>query len=196
VSVVHYKSISDSLYTISSMSSLALNEIYTFNATSSVSSYTILPFPILTFPIPFHSSTDFFASVTSPFSSGGSFSFVNQDNVVLEIAFPDSDIPIHQLLSDLPLFGDSSASQAFLFSHPFESLPPLPAVSYPNYTLDYSSLPTTPANPSALPNLSLVLTPASDKKSIPRFQTGCSILLNTPTTTTMVEHHQSGVLAP
>lgn len=66
---------------------------------------------------------------------------------------------IHRQLSSLPLFGDTTANQALLFSPPY--LPPtVQTPTYPNYTLPPANL-SVPALPSGAPNFTLVMGPTS-----------------------------------
>ena len=48
-------------------------------------------------------------------------------------ALPGIPIPLHKVLNELPLFGDTTSSQALLFSPPFAE-PSVPVPTYPNYT--------------------------------------------------------------
>ncbi|KAI0067521.1 hypothetical protein BV25DRAFT_1819850 [Artomyces pyxidatus] len=97
---------------------------------------------------------------------GGSAS----DSVELGVS---ADDPLHELLTTLPLFGDSTSNVALLYSPPF--LPPNPLQPiYPNYTLPPAnlSLPTPPA--STAPNFTLILAPASSRLS-GQPQTACAL---------------------
>ncbi|GBE85763.1 hypothetical protein SCP_0802850 [Sparassis crispa] len=55
--------------------------------------------------------------------------------------------PIHQILDELPLLGDTTSNQVLLFSPPF-SPPEISAPTYPNYTLPAANLTFPPAPPS------------------------------------------------
>ncbi|PPQ87581.1 hypothetical protein CVT25_006081 [Psilocybe cyanescens] len=88
--------------------------------------------------------------------------------------------PIHQTLSALPLFGDTTANQALLFSAPFLALPDAltQRPTYPNYTLPAANM-SQPALPSgaAVPNVTLVLseTPDGGSGSGSLLRTGCAL---------------------
>ncbi|KAF8578525.1 hypothetical protein K439DRAFT_1638739 [Ramaria rubella] len=69
--------------------------------------------------------------------------------------------PLHRTLSTLPLLGDTTATQALLFSPPFAP-PVLVTPSYPNYTLPGGNL-SLPDQPpaSAQSNSTLIFVPTS-----------------------------------
>ncbi|KZT38876.1 hypothetical protein SISSUDRAFT_1061596 [Sistotremastrum suecicum HHB10207 ss-3] len=67
--------------------------------------------------------------------------------------------PLHTVLDGLPLLGDTTASQALIFSPSFSSLP-ISSPSYPNYTLPESNT-TMPNAPPNVPNFTLALFPTS-----------------------------------
>lgn len=98
---------------------------------------------------------------------------------IFEVAVSNNDT-IHEVLDTLPLFGDTTANQALIFSPPlFTETTPQP--TYPNYTLPSanSSIPDPPSSPTfdlVLASLSAQLT------SLP--QTGCS-LINTSSSGTV-----------
>ena len=94
------------------------------------------------------------------------------DKSILVISMPSQQIDtIHEVLDTLPLFGDTTANQALLFSPPV-STDATPQPTYPNYTLPSAnpSIPDAPISPS----FDLVLAPLSAQlTSLP--QTGCSL---------------------
>lgn len=72
--------------------------------------------------------------------------------------------PLHNLLTSLPLLGDTTANQVLLFSPPFLS-PTLEEPTYPNYSLPLANL-TAPDSPTQFPNFTLLVGPTS---SFPEF---------------------------
>ncbi|KAH9946563.1 stretch-activated Ca2+-permeable channel component-domain-containing protein [Amylocystis lapponica] len=80
---------------------------------------------------------------------------------------------IHEQLLTLPLLGDTTSNQAFLFSPPF-SPPQGDFPTYPNYTLPPANL-SVPAAPSSPPDFSIFVAPSTSSAlaSLPR--TGCAM---------------------
>ena len=133
---------------------------------------------------------------TGPAANGGSLAIDGLEQGIFEVAvsnngmlvectlviFPPSQLidTIHEVLDTLPLFGDTTANQALIFSPPlFMETTPQP--TYPNYTLPpaNSSIPDPPSSPT----FDLVLAPLSAQlTSLP--QTGCS-LINTSSSGTV-----------
>ncbi|EMD35802.1 hypothetical protein CERSUDRAFT_115744 [Gelatoporia subvermispora B] len=108
---------------------------------------------------------------SGPVSSGGAFSVSNIGQAAFEIGASNSG-PMHQLLDTLPLFGDTTSNQAFVFSPPF--LPPsYYTPTYPNYTLPPANL-TFPPAPSSPPDYTMYIIPTSPSTlALPR--TGCGL---------------------
>ena len=84
-------------------------------------------------------------------------------------------MPLHEPVTDLPFFGDSTANEALLFSPPFHPPPPSPQPTFPNYTLPQANISLPPApDPQNSPNFTLFLAPLSTGlTSLP--QTACAI---------------------
>lgn len=85
-----------------------------------------------------------------------------------EIALSTSQQPFHEILPNLPLFGDSTSNQAILFSPPFFQ-PSQQQPTYPNYTMNPVDVPQ-PDRPTTTPNYTLALI-ATTQNPYPR--TGC-----------------------
>ncbi|KAG8737873.1 stretch-activated cation channel mid1, partial [Ceratobasidium sp. 428] len=82
-------------------------------------------------------------------------------NWTLDVAVSEKG-PVHQRMTQLPLLGDASSSQAILFSPPF--LPPsFTEPKYPNYTFQPAipNIPSPPPIPPA-PNTTLLLFPTAN----------------------------------
>jgi calcium channel MID1 len=77
--------------------------------------------------------------------------------------------PLHEILHQNPLFGDSTNNQAIVFSPVLASAPPLNTPSYPNYTLP-SADSSLPSAPGSTPNVTLIVTQSSNK---PLLRTSC-----------------------
>ncbi|KAI6108570.1 stretch-activated cation channel Mid1, partial [Pisolithus croceorrhizus] len=111
-----------------------------------------------------------FGSWTGPSSNNASLLVESVGQSTFEVAVSNNGT-VHEILDALPLFGDSSANQAILFSPPFAFETTMDP-TYPNYTLPSanSSLPETPSSPI----FDLVFAPSSAQlTSLP--QTGCSL---------------------
>ncbi|CAK5276060.1 unnamed protein product [Mycena citricolor] len=109
---------------------------------------------------------------TGPFPQGGVVGVENAGNVPFQIGVSAGDAPMHEVLADPPLFGDSTATQAILFSPSFASFDFVDP-TYPNYTLSMENL-TPPAPPPNPPNFRLIITPTSDALSALQ-QTSCAL---------------------
>lgn len=79
---------------------------------------------------------------------------------------------VHQLLPSLPLLGDTTNTQALIFSPPFSFVESSPS-TYPNYTLPPANL-SAPSPPSSPPTFSLFISPASSGLASGP-QTACSV---------------------
>ncbi|TFK51406.1 hypothetical protein OE88DRAFT_1659410 [Heliocybe sulcata] len=82
---------------------------------------------------------------------------------------------MHQVLTAIPLLGDTTSNQALIFSPPF-SPPDIIAPTYPNYTLPPANLsyPTQPSSGGS-PNFKLVLAPTSSSSLASQPRTGCAL---------------------
>ena len=97
----------------------------------------------------------------------------NNNNSPFQIALSNSTTPLHQYLSSLPLFADSTSNQAIIFSPPFQPAPDLSFPSFPNYTLPPPNL-SLPDQPSSHPNLTLVISPTTTTTTLIR--SSCALL--------------------
>ena len=116
------------------------------------------------------------ATFSSYFMHGGILTIDNLSGSI-EIGL-SSSTPIHQMNVSLPVLGDTTSSQAILFSYPvipfstkypfnLDSVP-----SFPNYTFPAANM-SQPPLPQDAPrnNVSLVILPTSSSSNFP--QTGC-----------------------
>ncbi|KAG6868905.1 hypothetical protein C0993_008203 [Termitomyces sp. T159_Od127] len=108
--------------------------------------------------------------------NGGVLAVEDLGQTSFEVGLSDQD-PIHGLQSDtdLPLLGDTTSSQALIFSPAFSEIHYY-VPKWPNYTFPPANL-SQPPLPSGLPNYTLVISPTSSTPSltsIPR--TGCMLL--------------------
>ncbi|KAI6148887.1 stretch-activated Ca2+-permeable channel component-domain-containing protein [Pisolithus tinctorius] len=111
-----------------------------------------------------------FGSWTGSAANNASLLVEGVGQSTFEVAVSDNGT-VHEILDVLPLFGDSTANQAILFSPPF-AFETTPEPTYPNYSLPLanSSLPDAPPSPT----FDLVIAPLSAQlTSLP--QTGCSL---------------------
>ncbi|TDL17077.1 hypothetical protein BD410DRAFT_583194 [Rickenella mellea] len=76
-------------------------------------------------------------------SSGGMLAVVpGTETVVFDVGVSDGTDPLHELLTTLPLLGDTTSNQAIIFSPPFlPASPASPPTTYPNYTLPSAQFP-------------------------------------------------------
>ncbi|KDQ58001.1 hypothetical protein JAAARDRAFT_193486 [Jaapia argillacea MUCL 33604] len=121
--------------------------------------------------------SDGYGSWTGLMGSGGVLAVEDVGESTFEIGVATGG-PLHQVLSTLPLLGDTTTNQALLFSPPF-SPPQTPPPTFPNYTFPAANL-TFPTQPSSTPNFTLILAPTlndpsstSGLTSLP--QTGCAL---------------------
>lgn len=77
---------------------------------------------------------------------------------------------IHELLTDLPFFGDTTSNQALLFSPPFQMIENIQP-TYPNFTLPAANM-SQPPLPTTFPNYTIILSPTSSGLAN-GLQTGC-----------------------
>ncbi|TFK68899.1 hypothetical protein BDN72DRAFT_820585 [Pluteus cervinus] len=112
------------------------------------------------------------------FGDGGLLAAENIGQTTFEIATSDQE-PLHEVLDAFPLLGDSTSSQAILFSHPILPGPTDLVSTYPNYTLPAANL-SAPQAPTLPGNLSLVLlqTTLTPPGSFP--QTACMLSSQQP----------------
>ena len=79
--------------------------------------------------------------------------------------------PLHEILSDYPLFGDSTSNQAIIFSPVLAPPPPLDTPTYPNFTfLSANPSPPTPSISGSMPNTKLIVSSTVDR---PLLRTAC-----------------------
>lgn len=111
---------------------------------------------------------DGFGHWTGLFFDGGALGVeTNAAQVTFEVGvssnFSDTS-SLHEILTALPLLGDTTSNQAIIFSPPF-SMPDIIRPTYPNFTLPAGNLsaPTVPAN---TPNLTLVMSPVSSNNPL------------------------------
>ncbi|CAE7189550.1 unnamed protein product [Rhizoctonia solani] len=83
-------------------------------------------------------------------------------NWTLDIAAVQGGNPVHRRMTQLPLLGDTSATQAIIFSPPF-FVPAFEEPTYPNYTFQ-EAIPSDFSLPSSVsaPNATLLLFPTAD----------------------------------
>lgn len=116
------------------------------------------------------------ATFSSHFTLGGILTIDNPSGLSLEIGLSSSS-PIHQTNLHLPVLGDTTSSQAILFSYPVVPFsikyPFNPSVpSFPNYTFPAANMSQPPLPQDATQNnISLIILPTSSSSDIP--QTGC-----------------------
>lgn len=87
--------------------------------------------------------------------------------------------PIHEIQSTLPLFGDTTANQALVFSAPFLSIPDSlkQRPTYPNYTLPVANM-SQPVLPDGftVQNMTLVLSPTTQGLGQASIRSGCALV--------------------
>ncbi|KAJ7672134.1 stretch-activated cation channel Mid1 [Mycena polygramma] len=98
-------------------------------------------------------------SWTGPFPSGGVLGVQVPAQLSFQIGVSD-DLPIHEDGVSAALMGDTTATQALLFSPAFAA-PGLQDPIYPNYTLP-AAIPPTQAPPSDTMNYTLIVSPTSN----------------------------------
>lgn len=109
-----------------------------------------------------------------PFPNGGVLAVNGQGS--FEVGASDSG-PIHAILPTFPLLGDTTSSQALLFSAPFAAIEAAPEPTFPSYTLPQANL-SIPQYTSTH-NFSLILAPTTpqsgQRKLTDISQTGCAL---------------------
>lgn len=78
-----------------------------------------------------------------------------------EVGLSDTSRPLHEQSSDLPVFGDTTANQAILFSHTF-AIPEKLVPKYPNYTMHPVDLPQDPGS-QTIPQYTLSIFPTTNE---------------------------------
>ncbi|CAE6478453.1 unnamed protein product [Rhizoctonia solani] len=98
--------------------------------------------------------------------SGGAFAIWPSTgagaNWTLDVAVVQDNKPVHQRVAQLPLLGDTTATQAIIFSPPFFT-PEFEEPTYPNYTFQEIT-PSDSSLPSSIsaPNATLLLFPTAN----------------------------------
>ncbi|KAJ7841335.1 stretch-activated Ca2+-permeable channel component-domain-containing protein [Mycena olivaceomarginata] len=110
-------------------------------------------------------------SWTGPFPSGGVLGVLNAAQMPFEIGVSEG-VPIHQSDDSAALLGDTTSTQALLFSPAF-SPPDIQDPKYPNYTLP-AAIPSIPAAPSDPKNYTLIVSPTSNGLTSMQ-QTACAL---------------------
>ncbi|KAJ6468390.1 stretch-activated cation channel Mid1 [Mycena sanguinolenta] len=108
---------------------------------------------------------------TGPFPSGGVLGVSDAAQMPFEIGV-SSEYPIHSSDDASALLGDTTATEALLFSPPFEP-PPTAIPAYPNYTLP-NAIPSIPGPPSDPKNYTLIVSPTNNGL-ISMQQTSCAL---------------------
>ncbi|KAJ7220131.1 stretch-activated Ca2+-permeable channel component-domain-containing protein [Mycena pura] len=123
-------------------------------------------------------------SWTGAFPSGGVLGVADAGQMPFEIGV-SSGAPLHQPVATPPLLGDTTATQALLFSAPFAPQSPQDP-TYPNYTLPDAepAVPAAPANPV---NNTVVVLPTTNSSSAGTPQTACMLLAQKPSGTVVNE---------
>ncbi|KAG1792791.1 stretch-activated Ca2+-permeable channel component-domain-containing protein [Suillus plorans] len=112
-----------------------------------------------------------FGNWTGTTQQGGSLVVQNVGQTSFQVVTSTGAL-VHGLIPALPFLGDTTNTQALIYSHPFsptESSPP----TYPNYTLPPANL-SIPSPPSSPPAFSLVIAPTSSGLAS-GMQTACGI---------------------
>lgn len=79
--------------------------------------------------------------------------------------------PLHEILPDYPLFGDSTSNQAIIFSSVLAPAPPLDTPVYPNFTfISANPTPPTPSISGSMPNTTLIVSSTVNR---PLLRTAC-----------------------
>ncbi|KAG1850506.1 stretch-activated cation channel Mid1 [Suillus tomentosus] len=112
-----------------------------------------------------------FGNWTGTTQQGGSLVVQNVGQTSFQVVASTGAL-VHGLIPALPFLGDTTNTQALIYSPPFspiESSPPM----YPNYTLPPANL-SIPSPPSSPPAFSLIIAPTSSGLAS-GMQTACSI---------------------
>lgn len=114
-------------------------------------------------------------SWTGSISQGGTLAITNTGQTTYEVgASTDPEQPIHQYLGQNGLlFGDSTGTQAILFSSPFESVQ-VTQPGFPNYTLPPVQAPFSVSQSSSTPQFNLTLIETSSASGL-LTQSSCAL---------------------
>ncbi|KAG1727781.1 stretch-activated cation channel Mid1 [Suillus paluster] len=112
-----------------------------------------------------------FGNWTGTAPQGGFLAVQNVGQTSFQVAASTGAL-VHELLPSLPLLGDTTNTQALIFSPPFSTVESSLS-TYPNYTLPPANL-STPSPPSSPPAFSLVIAPTSSGLASGP-QTACSV---------------------
>ncbi|KAF8207105.1 stretch-activated cation channel Mid1 [Mycena galopus ATCC 62051] len=112
-----------------------------------------------------------YGSWTGPFPSGGVLGVTDAAQMPFQIGV-SSDYPIHSSDDTSALLGDTTSTQAIIFSPPF-SQPDTVVPEYPNYTLP-SAIPSIPGAPPGPTNYTLIVSPTSNGLTSMQ-QTACAL---------------------
>ncbi|KAG7442158.1 uncharacterized protein BT62DRAFT_982557 [Guyanagaster necrorhizus] len=114
-----------------------------------------------------------FGNFAGAFTNGGVLSADDASNVTFEVGVSESG-PTHKISTDPPSLGDTTATQAIIFSPVFlEVSSEVP--TYPNYSLPVANL-SAPAVPSTSNNFSLIFSETSGSSPLASgLQTGCAL---------------------
>ncbi|KAF8910278.1 stretch-activated cation channel Mid1 [Mucidula mucida] len=118
---------------------------------------------------------DGYGSFNGPFANGGVLAVSDGADVAYEVGVSENG-PMHEILPEMPFFGDSSGNQAIIFSPPVASWS-AEIPTYPNYTLPPANL-SVPAAPSISSNFSIILS-----RTTSSMLTGCALKSQTSTGT-------------
>ncbi|KAK0447449.1 stretch-activated Ca2+-permeable channel component-domain-containing protein [Desarmillaria tabescens] len=107
------------------------------------------------------------------FTNGGVLAAENTSDVTFEVGVSESG-PMHKILTDPPSLGDTTATQAIIFSPVFlEADSEVP--TYPNYSLPSANL-SIPTIPPTSNNFSLIFSETSGSSPLTsKLQTGCAL---------------------
>ncbi|KZT30269.1 hypothetical protein NEOLEDRAFT_1054732 [Neolentinus lepideus HHB14362 ss-1] len=119
---------------------------------------------------------DGYGNWTGSTPEGGVLAVTNVGGTPFEVGVTEGDSgPMHEVLTTIPLLGDTTSNQALIFSSPF-SLPNVVLPTYPNYTLPPANLSyATQPSSGGSPDFTLVLAPTSSSSLISEPQTGCAL---------------------
>ncbi|RDB24086.1 Stretch-activated cation channel MID1 [Hypsizygus marmoreus] len=113
---------------------------------------------------------DGYGNWTGPFRDGGVLAIEDVGQSSFELGVSEQG-PIHEILPNLPLLGDTTSNQALLFSPAF-AISQNDKPTYPNYTLPPANA-SLPEPPSDIPNFTLFVSPTSSLTPLP--QSGCML---------------------
>ncbi|KAK0436385.1 stretch-activated cation channel Mid1 [Armillaria borealis] len=115
-----------------------------------------------------------YGSFAGIFTNGGVLSAENTRDVTFEVGVSESG-PMHKILTDPPSLGDTTATQAIIFSPVFSEVFPSEVPTYPNYSLPSANL-SIPTIPSMTSNFSLIFSETTGPSPLTSMlQTGCAL---------------------